>query len=285
MTTIWTGLSVGAVYALVALGYNVVFLSSGALNFANASLIMVGVFITYWAVETEHLPFGVAVLIAAAAVTVVAVVQERIAVRPVTSMDGLLVTTVGSATILSGVAQVIWGSDPLHVPFVGSPNAIKVLGGRVLADELSLIVVAVALSVAVWVALRRTMMGLAFLAASEDQEASILRGLDARRLRLLAFAASGLLAGAAAGLIGPKTLAYPGLGSALALKGFAALALGGFGSVLGGLLGGLAVGLIESVVASRFGGSYSSIFVLGVLLLVLLARPTGLLGRTRERVV
>ncbi len=285
MTTIWTGLSVGAVYALVALGYNIVFLSSGAFNFANASLIMLGTFVTYWALRTEHLPFGVAILVAAATVTVVAVVQERIGIRPVTSMDGLLVTTVGAATILSGVAQVIWGSTPLPVPFVGPKNPLTVLGGRVFADELSLIVAAVALSVGAWITLRRTMLGLAFLAASEDQEASTLRGLDARWLRLLAFAVSGLLAGAAACLVGPQTLAYPDLGSTLALTGFVALALGGFGSVLGGLIGGLAVGLIDAVVASQLGGSYSDLFLFGVLLLVLMARPGGLLGRTRERIV
>jgi branched-chain amino acid transport system permease protein len=285
VTTIWTGLSVGAVYGLVALGYNIVFLSCGALNFANASLIMLGTFVTYWALSTEHLPFPVAIGISAATVTVVAIVQERVGIRPVTSMDGLLVTTVGAATILSGVAQVIWGSTPLPVPFVGSRNPLTVLGGRVFADELSLIVAAIALSVGAWITLRRTMTGLALLAASEDQEASTLRGVDARRLRLLAFGASGLLAGTAACLVGPQTLAYPDLGSTLALTGFVALALGGFGSILGGLAGGLAIGLIDAVVASNLGGSYPDIFLFGVLLLVLLARPSGLLGRARERIV
>jgi branched-chain amino acid transport system permease protein len=285
VTTIWTGLSIGAVYALVALGYNIVFLACGALNFANASLIMLGTFVTYWALRTEHLPFPAAVVISAAVVTAVAVVQERVGIRPVASMDGLLVTTVGAATILSGVAQVIWGSTPLPVPFAGSPSPLTVLGGRVFTDELALIVAAVALSAGAWVTLRRTMAGLALLAASEDQEASTLRGVDARRLRLLAFAASGLLAGAAACLVGPQTLAYPDLGSTLALTGFVALALGGFGSVLGGLAGGLVIGLIDAVVASRLGGSYPDLFLFGVLLLVLLARPSGLLGRARERVV
>jgi branched-chain amino acid transport system permease protein len=141
------------------------------------------------------------------------------------------------------------------------------------------------LSVACWVALHRTMLGLAFLAASEDQEASVLRGLDPRRLRLLAFGLSGVLAGAVACLVGPKTLAYPDLGSVLALKGFVALALGGFGSVLGGLAGGLAAGLLEAFVAAHLSGAYPSIFVLGLLMLVPLLRPAGLLGQTRERVV
>lgn len=285
MTTIWTGLSVGAVYALVALGYNIVYLASGALNFANASLIMLGTFISYWALTTEHLPFPAAILISAAVVTIVAIVQEQVGIRPVKSMDGLLVTTIGAATILSGVTQVIWGSTPLPVPFAGPRNPLTFLGGRLFADELALIVAAIVLSTGAWIMLRRTMTGLALLAAAENREASTLRGVDSQRIRLLAFAVSGLLAGASACLIGPQTLAYPDLGSSLALTGFVALALGGFGSVPGGLAGGLAIGLVDAVVASQLGGSYPDIFLLGVLLLVLLARPGGLLGRARQRVV
>jgi branched-chain amino acid transport system permease protein len=285
VTTVWTGLSVGAVYALVALGYNIVYLASGALNFANAALIMLGTFVSYWALTTEHLPFPVAVLLAAVIVTAVAVIQERIGIRPVSSTEGLLVTTVGAATILSGVAQVIWGSTPLPVPFIGPRDPLTVLGGRLFVDELSLIVAAVVLSAGAWLLQRRTMLGLALLAASEDREASTLRGVDSRRIRLLAFAVSGVLAGAAACLIGPQTLAYPDLGSELALTGFVALALGGFGSVIGGLIGGLAIGLVDAVVASQLGGAYPNIFLLAVLLLVLLARPGGLLGATRQRVV
>jgi branched-chain amino acid transport system permease protein len=285
MTTVWTGLAVGAVYALVALGYNLVYLASGALNFANAALIMLGTFIAYWAQVTEHLPFAVAVLLAAAVVTAVAVLQERIGIRPVSSTEGLLVTTVGAATILSGVVQLIWGSTPLAVPFPGTRNPLSLFGGRLFGYELAVIVAAVLLTVAVWVLQRRTMLGLALLAASEDREASTLRGINPQRIRLLAFAVSGLLAGAAACLIGPQTLAYPDLGSELALTGFVALALGGFGSVIGGLVGGLAIGLIDAVVASQLGGAYPDIFLLAVLLLVLLAKPGGLLGATRQRVV
>jgi branched-chain amino acid transport system permease protein len=285
VTTVWTGLSVGAVYALVALGYNIVYLASGALNFANAALIMLGTFVSYWAQTTEHLPFALAVLLAAVIVTAVAVIQERIGIRPVSSTEGLLVTTVGAATILSGVAQVVWGSTPLPVPFIGPRDPLTLLGGRLFVDELALIVAAVVLSAAAWLLQRRTMLGLALLAASEDREASTLRGVDSRRIRLLAFAVSGVLAGAAACLIGPQTLAYPDLGSQLALTGFVALALGGFGSVIGGLIGGLTIGLVDAVVASQLGGAYPNIFLLAVLLLVLLARPGGLLGTTRQRVV
>jgi branched-chain amino acid transport system permease protein len=285
VTTIWTGLSVGAVYGIVALGYNIVFLACGALNFANASLLMVGIFVTYWARVTEHLSFGVAILVAAAVAMVVAVAQERLTIRPVKSLDGMVVTTVGAAIVMAGVVQVIWGSNPLSFKFVGRTSPLRVLGGSVLIDELALIAAALMLTGLTSYALRRTMVGLALLAGAENQEAMTLRGIDARRLRLAAFAISGVLAGAAACLVGPQTLAYPDLGSTLALKGFVALAIGGFGSVAGGLAGGFAVGLIEAEVAGYMNSAYSDIFVLVALLAVLLARPSGLFVRARERTV
>jgi branched-chain amino acid transport system permease protein len=285
VTTIWTGLSVGAVYGLVALGYNIVFLASGVLNFANASLLMVGIFVTYWALVTEHLPFGVAILIAAVVAMAVAVVQERLAIRPVKSLDGMVVTTVGAAIVMSGAVQVIWGSNTLSFGFLGRTTPLRVLGGSVLIDELALIVAVLVLTGLASYALRRTMIGLALLAGAENQEAITLRGIDAKRLRLVAFAISGVLAGVAACLVGPQTLAYPDLGSTLALKGFVALAIGGFGSVPGGLVGGFAVGLIEAETASYMNSAYSDIFVLVALLAVLLARPSGLFVRARVRTV
>jgi branched-chain amino acid transport system permease protein len=285
VTTIYAGLSVGAVYALVALGYNIVYLSAGTLNFAHAALMTSGIFLTYWGTETAHLPFGVAVAVAAGMVAVLAGIVERIAIRPVRSHDGHLVTTVGVSTILAGAAELIWGSDPIQPPFPGPKASLTVLGGSVLRVEIVLMVLAVVLTGLVWLWLRRSLAGLACLAAAEDREATSLRGVNARRLSLVAFVVSGLLAGLAAAVVGPKSLAYPTLGAALALKGFVALAIGGFGSVVGGLVGGFALGLVEAVAAQRLGGGYPNLIAFAVLLTVLLARPTGLMGERRERLV
>jgi branched-chain amino acid transport system permease protein len=128
-------------------------------------------------------------------------------------------------------------------------------------------------------------LGLALLAVAEDREAALLRGVNVRRVALGAFVFSGLLAGALGPVIGPKTFAVATLGSALALKGFVALAMGGFGSLPGGLIGGLAVGLIEASTSRWLGSDYADLMVFGVLLLILLVRPTGLFGRVRERMV
>ncbi len=285
MTTIWAGLAIGAVYALVAVGYNVVFTASGAFNFAHAQLMMLGIFVAYAGTVTLKLPIVVVFLLAAAVVGVVGAVEERVAIRPVSGTEGHLITTVGMASLLDGASQLIWGNQALQVPFFGPAGVWQLAGGRVLPVELLLIVVAVVLTVALVVVGRRTMLGLALLAVAEDREAALLRGVNVRRVALGAFVFSGLLAGALGPVIGPKTFAVATLGSALALKGFVALAMGGFGSLPGGLIGGLAVGLIEASTSRWLGSDYADLMVFGVLLLILLVRPTGLFGRVRERMV
>jgi len=285
MTTIWAGLSIGAVYALVAVGYNIVFAASGTFNFAHAQLMMVGIFIAYAGLVTLKLPLLVVFALAAVVVAAVAAVEERVAIRPVTGTEGHLVTTVGMASLLDGASQLIWGNQPLQVPFFGPAGVWQVLGGRVLPVELLLIVAALAIAAGLVLIGRRTMLGLALLAVAEDREAAQLRGVNVRRMALGAFAFSGLLAGLLGPLIGPKTFAVATLGSALALKGFVALAIGGFGSVPGGLVGGFAVGLVEASAGRWLGSAYADLSVFAMLLLVLLVRPTGLFGRVRERVV
>jgi branched-chain amino acid transport system permease protein len=285
VTLVWGGLSLGAVYAIIAIGYNIVFTASGVFNFAHAQLLMVGTFLAYWGLAVAHLPVVLVFLLAGVVVGLLAAVEERVAIRPIKGTEGQLVTTVGVATLLNGGTQLIWGGQPLAVPFLSGSNVWTVFGGRVLPVELLLIGVAVVLALALVVYSRSSMIGLATLAMAEDREAAALRGVNVRALALGAFALSGLLAGLLGPVIGPKTFAVATLGSALALKGFVALALGGFGSISGGLIGGLAIGMVEQYTARYLGSAYSNLMVLAVLLVVLMAKPTGLFGQVRERTV
>ncbi|HEX3947078.1 MAG TPA: branched-chain amino acid ABC transporter permease, partial [Acidimicrobiales bacterium] len=180
MTLIWSGLALGAIYALVAVGYNIVFVSSGAFNFANAQLIMLGTFVAYWGLDVLKLNVGLVFLLSAAIVAAVAGLEERIAIRSVRGVEAQLVTTVGVATLLNGVTSVIWGGEPLEVPFFGSSTVKEVLGGRVFPVELWLIGVAIVLSGVLWLFSRKTLLGTALLAVSEDREAASLRGINVR---------------------------------------------------------------------------------------------------------
>ncbi|GGO82715.1 branched-chain amino acid ABC transporter permease [Nonomuraea cavernae] len=285
MTLIYAGLSLGAVYALVAIGYNIVFVASRSFNFAQAQLMMIGAFVAYTGHVTLGLPAIVVVALAMVVVMLVAAILERVAVRPVADHQTQLITTLGFGTVLTGLAQLIWGSQPLDVPFFGAKEAMTLFGGRLYSFELGLIVLSVVLVAVIHLYNRRMMSGLAIVAMSQDDEAAVLRGINVRKLAFAAFAITGLLAGLMGFFIGPKTFAVATLGSALALKGFVALAIGGFGSFYGGLVGGFVVGLVEEHAARYLGSEFSNLSVFLILILVLMLRPTGLFGQTQERTV
>jgi branched-chain amino acid transport system permease protein len=285
VTAVWSGLAIGAVYALVAIGYNVVYIAYSTFNFAHAQLMMLAVFVTYWGLVVAELPVVVVVLVAALGVGVLALVEEFAAIRPVKGAHAHLVTTLGMATLLDGVTRLVWGDQVLKVPPPVPDVTWTLLGGRVSAVEIALIVGIVAITVGLTVYGRRSLTGLALLAMAEDRDAARLRGIDVERLALGAFVFTGVLAGLTGPLVGPKTFAVATLGAALALKGFVALAIGGFGSLPGALVGGFAVGIVESLSGRWLGSAFSTIMVFVVLLLVLMLRPTGLFGTTRERVV
>lgn len=285
MTLIWGGLSLGAIYAIVAIGYNIVFISSKTFNFAHAQLTMVGAFVAYTGLVTWDLPVLVVVLMAAAAVAVIAAVEERIAIRPVGDMHNILVTTLGASILLDGIAQLTWGTQPLTVPFFAGDEAFTLLGGRAYPVELFLIAMAVLIVVALGIYSRRSLTGLALLGMAEDREAALLRGVNVRRMAFMAFVAAGALAGFVGMFVGSKTFAVSTLGAALALKGFVVLAIGGFGSMPGTLVGGTLVGLAEAYASRYLGGEYANLAVFLILITILMVRPAGLFVRTKERVV
>ena len=286
MTTVWAGLTMGAIYTLVAIGYNLTLILSGVLNFANAQFLTVGAFTAYWGLTQNSVPLLLVLLIAIAGATLLGVLEERIALRPLGRLGGHieLVTTLGVSTVVAGLMLVIWGPEPLPVQVVPSATW-SVLGGHVRPNEVAIIVVAVVAALGVHAWTHRSRLGLAALARFEDPEAAELRGIDVRRLAVLGFA----LAGAFGGLVGPlvaqKTYAVATLGLVLALKGFVALAVGGVGSHFGALLGGLTVGLVEAFSARYIGNDFGDISVVVVLLLVLLLWPTGLKGKGQVRLV
>jgi branched-chain amino acid transport system permease protein len=286
MTTVWAGLTMGAIYTLVAIGYNVTLVLTGVLNFANAQFLTIGAFVAYWGLTQHSVPLPLVLLLAAAVAAVIAAVEERVAIRPLGRLGGHteLVTTLGVSTIIAGIAIVVWGPDPLPVKVMPS-GTWTLLGGQVRPNEVLLIVIAVAATAGFHFWTHRSRLGLAGLARTEDIEAAALRGINVRRLAVIGF----VLAGAFGGLIGPvvaqSTYAVATLGLILALKGFVAMAVGGVGSYTGALVGGLVVGLVEALAARYLGNNFGDISVVVILAAVLLLRPTGLISRGQVRLV
>jgi branched-chain amino acid transport system permease protein len=290
MTVVWSGLATGALYCLVAIGYNVVLLASGIFNFAYAQLIMLSTYMVYVAVSVLHLPIGLAVLFAAVTVTVAAVAEQRLAIAPLLARRGdqhqaALITTVGVAVIIDGVASKVWGSQAKPLPQIFSSRAVHLLGGTVGRNDLLLIGLVLFVGIGLHVWTRKTIGGLASLAAAEDSEAARARGVNTKKLAVLAFALSGVIAGLFGVVVGSKTYATPTLADSLALFGFVAIAIGGSGSQIGGLIGGFVTGLAYALAERYTNTDWPQIIVFALFLLVLLTRPRGIFSSGAQRQV
>jgi branched-chain amino acid transport system permease protein len=290
MTTVWSGLTVGALYALIAIGYNVVLLASGMFNFAYAQLVMLSTYMVYVATAVLGLPIIGGVVFAGATITVAALLEERLAIAPLLARKGdqhqaALITTVGVAVIIDGVVTRVWGSLAKPVPEPLSGGTLHVFGGAVGRTDLLLIglVLLVGIGLEVWS--RKTVAGLASLAAAEDTEAAQARGLNTKRLAVAAFALCGAIAGLLGLVVGAETYATPTLGDSLALFGFVAIAIGGSGSQVGGLIGGFVTGLAYALAERYLNTDWPDIIVFIVFLLVLLTRPRGIFSTAAERQV
>jgi branched-chain amino acid transport system permease protein len=286
--TIWSGLTLGALYALIASGFTLSLLPSGIFNFAQGALVVGGTFLTYYWFTSVGLPLVPALLLNAIAGMVMGVICEVATVRPLRRGGGgggqaELITTVGMSTAITGALGLGWGFQALQVPFHGPKGQVHFLG--INADPVEIILIAMAIVVAVGMSVwfRRALTGQACLAVAEDRVAAMLRGVNVDVLSIGGFAAAGLLAGISGFVIGPITYALPTLGVTFALGGFVAVAIGGEGSFNGGLVGGLVVGLVSAFAARYLGANWSDISVLILLLLVLALRPKGLGGAVETR--
>ncbi|WP_214104144.1 branched-chain amino acid ABC transporter permease [Acrocarpospora catenulata] len=286
-TALLGGLVIGSIYVIVALGYNLTLVGAGAFNFAQGAIVMLGTMLAYQFGVTGDLPPAVVILLGAGFGLLVGLLVNLLAIRTVQGRGshGELVTTVGASIVIEGVAILIWGDQPFQVKDLVSPTVVDLVGGRVTVDGLALIAVALLAFLGLWGWSRFTLSGLSCLAMSEDRVAAALRGINVRRMSLATTAAAGAIGAAVGPAVGPTTYAVVTLGTAITLKSFLALAIGGFGSFPGALVGGFSVGIVESVSALYLGASFSAVALFAVLLLVLLLRPTGLFGSRQQRVV
>lgn len=290
MTVIWAGLSVGAVYGLVGLAYNLVLTTSGVFNFAQPQFIMLGTFLAYVGLVELELPVLLVLVGAMAIGGLVGLIEERLAVRPLGSPGagghGALVTTVGASVVLLGIALVIWGTNAREVPPVFTDGgAVTLLGGRIEKADLLVIGLAVVSAIALHLVHRRTRLGLASRAAILDPDAARLRGIDVGRVQTAGFVLAGVFAMGVGVILASQVTANVALGNTLVILGFVAVALGGIGSYIGALVGGLLAGLAEQLALRYVGSEAPMIILFALLIAVLMIKPTGLLGDREVRLL
>ncbi|MDD5643579.1 MAG: branched-chain amino acid ABC transporter permease [Syntrophales bacterium] len=277
---IFAGLTGGAIYALVALGFGVVHNTMGIVNFTQVDFVSLGGMILFSALFAAGLPMPLALVAAIIGVTLVAVAVEEVGLRPSRSQSHLVLIflTIGLSIILRGVMKIIWGKNRMAVPPLSGEEPVRLWGATILPQTLWILALTAGAIVLLVLFFRKTSMGLAMRGVAANEEAAATVGLKVRRVKAMSFALAGALGGLAGCLVTPITTLSYDVGVLLGLKGFAAAILGGFGSFPGAILGGLILGLLETLGAAYISSAYKDVIAFVVLLLVLFIRPRGLLG-------
>lgn len=269
-----SGVTLGSVYALVAIGFTIIFNVTGIINFAQGEFVMLGGMVSFWFLHAFSLPAIVAFPLAVLTTVAVGYLLERSAIRPAKtpSVLTLIIITVGASILIRGLAGQIWGKDAVPLPAFSGEEPIR-LGSAVIAPQSLWVIVTMLVTMLVLkVVLEYTVIGKALRACAINRRAAGLLGIDTRVMSLASFSISAGLGAIAGIVIAPVTLTSYDIGTMLGLKGFAAAALGGFGSQLGAVAGGLFLGIAESLGAAFISSAYKDAIALVVLFLVLLGR-------------
>ncbi len=275
------GLGLGSVYAIIALGYSMVYGIAKMLNFAHGDIIMVGAFVTYFAMSSYGLPVIVAIILSIVVCTVLGVVIERLAYKPLRQASSLsvLITAIGVSYFLQNAAMLMCGTDTKIFPTI-LKGSVKLGGLSIPYLTLITIFTCIVIMIVLTLFINKTKTGSAMRACSEDKGASALMGINVNRIISITFAiGSGLAAIAAVLLCATYPSVYPTLGSMPGIKAFTAAVFGGIGSIPGAFLGGLLLGVIENMSRAYISTQLSDAIVFLVLIIVLLIKPTGLLGK------
>ena len=278
------GLRTGSIYALIAIGYTMVYGIAKMINFAHGDIIMVGAYALYFSISVLGLPVPVALVITVIVCAVLGVVIEKVAYKPLRSAPPLavLITAIGMSFFLQSASLLIFGSTP--IPFQSVIPNVNISVGPVVISNITvvtLIVTAIAM-ILLTLFVNKTKMGSAMRAVSEDKGAAELMGVNVNSTISLTFAIGSALAAVAGVLyICQYQSMKPTLGALPGIKAFVAAVLGGIGSIPGAMLGGILLGLIESVSKAYISTELADAIVFGVLIVVLLFRPSGLLGKKK----
>lgn len=273
------GMMVGSIYALIALGFQIIYNTTGIINFAQGEFVMLAGVWAGWLHEFHHWPLLPACAAALIGVTLVGIVMEFLTIRPAREAGLLLliIITLGVSIMLKALASLIWGTDPFFLPDFAGGRALRLAGFLVEGQYLVIMGATIMIMLLLWAFFAFTRTGFAMRACFFNRPGARLVGIDVRRISTISFGMSALLGGICGLLITPALSMNFSQGTMLGLKGFCAAILGGMGNPLGSVAGGIIIGLLE-----QFSCWYSSVYrdnlALGIVVLMLLLRPQGILG-------
>ncbi len=289
MQYLLNGLPLGAIYALVALSYSLIYTSSGVLNWSQGDMVMLGAYLGFTFFQIFHLGFTPSLALSMLIVGLVGVAVQRFILRPLRKRQSppinVVIATLGVAIIARNIALVIWGPDAQNYPSPVSPDPLMFGMLSITPQDILIICVCILLMLALHFGLQKTREGKALRAVAQDRYAAILMGIDTEKSDGIAFATSAALGAAAGILIAPVFFVTFNMGSGIGLKGFVAAVIGGLGNIPGAIAGGFFLGLLESVAGGQISSGYRDAITFTLLILVLWLKPSGLfLRKTRQKV-
>jgi branched-chain amino acid transport system permease protein len=277
------GLSTGMIYALIGVGFVIVFRTAGLFNFAHTESYTIGGLATFLVVTQWERPYWQAILFSGLLCAAVGVVSERVAFRRLIVNNAppvnLIVASISLGIILRAISLLVWGPDAQLVDI----SSGRIIVGSAVIDGQSVVVALAAITIIVglWVLLYRTRLGIALRAVADNRVVASLMGIDIRYTLPLAFGLAGLLGGVAGSLVAPMVFPQFRMGQAVIIKAFSAGVIGGLDSIPGAIVGGLIIGVFETLVGAYVSSSYKEVFTFALLIVILVVRPTGILGRER----
>ncbi|MBW2036573.1 MAG: branched-chain amino acid ABC transporter permease [Deltaproteobacteria bacterium] len=275
-----TGVTIGSIYAMVAIGFNIIYNVTEAINFAQGEFVMLGGLVMVFFRVTLKLPVLFSLPLTISVVMAVGILLDRIAIRPIRkpTVLSMVIATIGASFFIRGAAMFIWGKNPFDLPPFSGRNPITFLGAAIQPQSLWVLGFLVAVVIVLTIFFDRTIMGKALRACAVNPSASSLVGINVKYMILISFALSAAIGAIGGIVITPISLMEYDRGAMLAVKGFSACAVGGIGNFPGAVLGGILIGLIESLGAGLISSGYKDVFALLALLLILFVKPSGLLG-------
>jgi branched-chain amino acid transport system permease protein len=283
---LFTGITIGATYALIALGFTLIYNASHVINFAQGEFLMIGGMATV-SFMAMGMPMLLAIILAVVLAGILGILLQRLAIAPAKQADvvTLIIITIGASIFIRGLAQLVWGKDYHAMPNFSTDEPIRVFGAVLNSQSLWVLGIGAVLVVALVLFFTRTLIGKAILATSMNKDAARLVGVRTQMVLMLAFMVSALLGAIAGVVVAPITFTSYDIGIMLGLKGFVAAAIGGLGSGLGAVVGGLLLGIVEAMAAGYISSDYKDAVAFSMILVVLFFMPRGLFGaKVVERV-
>lgn len=281
---LFTGLTVGSIYALVALGFTMIYNATGIINLAQGEFVMMGGLIMVFFTMILKIPLLLGFFLSILLVTLLGVLFERLAIHPLknASLITLIIITLAGSILFRGGAMFIWGKDPYALPPFTQSQPVKFLGATIQWQIFWILFITILVVLGIHYFLSRTLTGKAMTACAFNPLAARLVGINVRKMVFFSFGLSAALGAIAGAIITPVTLMEYDRGPLLALKGFSAAVLGGLGSGIGSVSAGFIIGILESFGAGLISSGYKDAIALLVLLVILWLRPSGLFGSKEE---